>query len=242
VDTDVRIDELFAAPLEEFTARRNDLAKTLVAEGDKESAARVRALQKPNGTARALNQLASSEPEGIDELLGIAERVRAVQRGEDGDLRALHGQLRDQVAKLLMSAVSEIEANGKQATQTLKNQITQSLMAASAEEQLGIQLRAGRLSRELQPGGFDSSGDVLLSPRSDARTSQQHQEAEERAARLLEEAEVAQKEALELAQEADRAERSAQRARTRAQEAAAAAEALQARAEAVRNRLHSEAD
>jgi hypothetical protein len=237
---DPRVEELYAAPLEEFTARRNELAKAIAAEGDKEAAAAVRKLQKPNATGWALNQLARSESAAVNQLLETAERLRAAQRGESGDLRGLHREVRDQVAKLLAGAQSIVEGAGKHATQTLKNQVTQSLMAAAAEETAGAQLRAGQLTRELEPGGFDRSDDLFVASQPETSSSRHRKEAQERVAVLAKEAEEAQSEAEQLAEEAGRAERSARRARARAEDAAATAEALRARADAAQNALQSE--
>lgn len=234
------VDALYAGPLEDFTASRNSAAKELTAAGDKDGAAEVRALQKPNVTAWALNQLARKHAAEVDDLLEIAERLRGVQRGESGDLRALHGQVRDQVAKLLAQAQAIVENDNKQATQTLKNRVTQSLMAAASDEEAGALLRAGRLSRELEPGGFAPSGDLFVSPPTDTKTTHRREEARGRAASLLEEAEVARAEAQRLANEAARAERNAERARARAEDAAASAEALHTRADAARRASESQ--
>ncbi|MEA2507243.1 MAG: hypothetical protein QOH48_1861 [Actinomycetota bacterium] len=230
-----RLDALYAAPLEEFTAQRNRVAKELTAGGDKDGAAEVRALQKPNTTAWTLNQLTRSDPDAVDELLATANKLRRVQQGEAGDLRALHAQVRNQVAKLLARAQAVLEEGNKQATQSVKNRLTQSLMAAASDDQAGATLREGRLARELEPGGFAPTGDLFVSFPPESKSSQRADEARERASTLLEEAETARAEAQELEDEANRAEKAAVRARAKAEGARASAEALQARAEAARD-------
>jgi hypothetical protein len=163
------VDDLYAAPLDEFTSRRNALAKETGAAGDKELAAEIKQLTKPSAAAWTLNQLVRSDPAGVDDLLDNADKMRAAQRGEGGDLRALNSQVRAQVAKLLAEAQEITESAGRNATQTLKNLVTQSLMAAAAEEEAGAALRAGRLSRELEPGGFQAAdGDLVVAPREPA--------------------------------------------------------------------------
>jgi hypothetical protein len=226
------IDGLFAAPLDEFTSRRNALAKELSGAGDKERAAEIKRLTKPSAAAWALNQLARSDEAGVTELLETADRLRSAQRGEGGDLRTLNAQVRAQVGKLLNEAQTITESSGRQATQSLKNLITQSLMAAAAEEDAGAALRAGRLTRELEPGGFDSApSDLFVSTAPPVRSAHQ-EEAQARAAALAEEASAAEAEAKKLTKEADRAEREAVRARTKADEAAASAAAKRAKADA----------
>jgi hypothetical protein len=227
-----QLDALYAAPLEEFTAQRNRVARELAAAGDKGGAAEVRALQKPNITAWTLNRLTRSDPDAVDELLATAEKLRGIQQGEAGDLRALHGQVRDQVAKLLTRAQAILEEGNKQPTQSVKNRLTQSLMAAASAEQAGAILREGRLARELEPGGFPPSGDLFVSFPPQSKSSPRSEEARERAATLLAEAEAARAEAQQLADEANRAEKAAVRARAKADGARASAEALQARADA----------
>ena len=56
------IDQLFALPLDEFTAARNELARRLKQDGDAEAAEGVRGLAKPTVAAWAVNQLARREP------------------------------------------------------------------------------------------------------------------------------------------------------------------------------------
>ena len=46
------VDELYALPLDQFTAARNALAKRLKKEGDKEAAATVQTLKKPSVAGR----------------------------------------------------------------------------------------------------------------------------------------------------------------------------------------------
>ena len=53
-----RLAELFAAPLDEFVATRNRIAKELRAEGNETEAADVAALRKPTTVVWGLNQLA----------------------------------------------------------------------------------------------------------------------------------------------------------------------------------------
>ncbi|MEA2508761.1 MAG: hypothetical protein QOG21_843 [Actinomycetota bacterium] len=224
-------DELYAAPLDEFTARRNVRAKELSGAGDKERAAEVKRLAKPSVAAWTLNQLARSDPTGVNDLLESAGRLRAAQRGEGGDLRDLNAEVRSQVAKLLGEAQGITEASGRQATQQLKNLVTQSLMAAAADEEAGAALRAGRLSRELEPGGFDATGSDSFESAPQPARSPRQAEAETRAVELAEDADAAEAEAKKLAKEAGRAEREAMRARTKAEEATASAAAKRAKAD-----------
>jgi hypothetical protein len=187
-----------------------------------------------------LNQLARTDRKEVEGLLQTAETLRGIQRGETGDLRAANAKVRDQVGKLLARTQAILEGGGKQATQAVKNKVLQSLMAAAADEDSGLQLKAGRLSRELEPGGFDPSGsDAFVSAQPDERTTKRQEEAQARVTSLIEEAEAAEELAKELEEEAGRTERAAQRARASAKEAVATAEAKRARASAAENALGS---
>jgi hypothetical protein len=234
---DAAIDDLYAAPLDEFTSRRNALAKELSSAGEKERAAEVKRLGKPSAAAWTLNQLARTDPSGVGELLQTAEKLRAAQRGEGGDLRSLNAEVRSQVTKLLAEAQAITESGGRQATQTLKNLVAQSLMAAAADGDAGDALRAGRLARELQPGGFDAAGSDLFVSAPRPQRSAHEAEVHDRAIKLAEDADAAEAEAKKLAAEADHAEREARRARTKAEEAALSAHALRAKADAASDAL-----
>src|SRR6478672_7443599 len=78
-ETLAEIDDLFALPLEHFTAARNELVKQLKREGDAEAAEHVRSLSKPTVAAWAANQLARRDPEGVRSLLNVAARLRNAQ-------------------------------------------------------------------------------------------------------------------------------------------------------------------
>jgi len=86
VETLGDVDELFALPLDEFTAARNALAKRLKQDGDAEAAEQVRALPKPSVAVWTVNQLARREPDAIRSLLNVAARLRSAQE------RSLHGE------------------------------------------------------------------------------------------------------------------------------------------------------
>jgi hypothetical protein len=69
------IDELYQLPVDDFTAARNALAKTLSGAG----AARVRTLVKPTAVPWAVNQLYWIERRVFDRLRKSGERLRNAQ-------------------------------------------------------------------------------------------------------------------------------------------------------------------
>ena len=56
------IESLYHGPLEEFTSARNELAKSLRADGDAKGADQVKALAKPSRAAWLVNQLRCGSP------------------------------------------------------------------------------------------------------------------------------------------------------------------------------------
>src|SRR5262245_33427339 len=74
------LDQLFSAPLEEFIAKRDELAKQLKAAGDKDAAAELKKQHKPTQDAYALNQLSRSAKKELDALFAAA---KALATGKD---------------------------------------------------------------------------------------------------------------------------------------------------------------
>ena len=74
---DEEIDALYGLALDEFTSARNDLARDLRKQGDRERADAVAKLPKPSRAAWAVNQLARRHPGEVDDLLRAGEELRA---------------------------------------------------------------------------------------------------------------------------------------------------------------------
>ncbi len=67
------LDRLYALPLNEFTAARDDVAKRLRGEGERELADEVKQLRKPPIAAWLVNQLGDRQLGGV--LAGAARRA-----------------------------------------------------------------------------------------------------------------------------------------------------------------------
>ncbi|MCA1823032.1 MAG: hypothetical protein LC640_01945 [Frankia sp.] len=156
---DSAVDALYAAPAEEFVARRDALANELRRSGDGERATAVRALRRPTVAAWAVNQLARSHGDEVGALLAAGDELRAVQRralsGLGGsELRAAAAARHEVVDALTALAQRELRVSGKPLSPTVLDAVRATLYAASADAALGEQLQAGRLERELQSSGF----------------------------------------------------------------------------------------
>src|SRR5260221_6788543 len=69
MDRERAIDELYARPAEEFVAARDELARALRSEGEREAADAVKRLRRPSHAAAIVNRLARDEPELAEALL-----------------------------------------------------------------------------------------------------------------------------------------------------------------------------
>lgn len=229
------VDQLYRDEPEGFVAARDALARRLRQEGDREGAARVKALRRPTRVAWALNQLRDDRPDELAELLAVGAELRAAQeaamRGDEAaGLREATTRRRTLVRSLAKAAGRRL--GGAQAG---AGGIEATLDAAVLDPEVGELLAAGRLDREREVAGFGDLGmlaDVVpLRPRP-ARTpearagkaagKQERDDAAERRRADLRRA------AEEAAAEARAAEEEAEAARARADEAAAAVEDAEA--------------
>jgi hypothetical protein len=142
------IDRLYQGPLEEFTAARNALAKR-----SGKDAAAIRALPKPPVAAWAVNQLYWRRRPLYDALIEAAQQVRrvhaAVLGGRAGDVRGAGKAHEERVNAALDAALDIAGTGGQPATDATRQAIATTLRALPADEP------PGRLTRTLQPGGFE---------------------------------------------------------------------------------------
>ena len=251
-DLDGRIDAVFDAALPEFIRERDALAAELKAEGDAEGAKKVKALRKPVVPAWAVNRLAHRDPDAIEELLALGERLRAAQRRamSGGDAEALReameerrrlvGRLAREAADLTDGAVSSGNLD----------EISATLEDASADEEAGAAVHEGRLEKPIRPptsfaggalrvleGGRTAKRRTVQTaepalPARDPDRERERREAEKareaearQAAKDLAAAEASERKATRKLERAKDALEAAERKRVQAKEAVRAAEA-----------------
>lgn len=222
-------DDLYALPLEDFTAARNELARSLKGQGLADEAARVKKLKKPPVSAWAVNQLVRDDPSGIARLLQLVDELKEARSA--GDIHRLGSERRELVAKLARRAGELAESAGHAASATTLQRVTQTLQAGAEEEERGL-LQRGALPDDLAPAGFDALGDpgsfdaFTSAPEADEDASEVGElkrlaaEAEKEAARLTEAAKRAEAAAVAASEAASEARRRAREAREKAQKAA----------------------
>jgi len=146
---DDQIDRLYQLPLDEFTAARNALAKDAGAD-----AASVRSLVKPPVAAWAVNQLFWRDRKVWDALIGAADKARqahkAVLSGKSGDVRSLTTAHNEAVEEASKATLDILAKAGHPQTDSTRQAITTTLRALPSDEP------PGRLTRALQPAGFEA--------------------------------------------------------------------------------------
>ncbi len=155
------IDALFALSLAEFTAARNSLAARLKKEGRTGEAERVKAMPKPPATAWAVNQLFWRQPDEVERLLTIGEKVRQAQTGRAADLRVLLEERRRVVSELTERAAAILRDAGHTDSQDAMRRLTTNLESLAAWGRSNAGAQAGRLTADLEPLGFDGLSALL---------------------------------------------------------------------------------
>lgn len=155
IDQEAELDTLYATPLDQFTAARNDLAARLEKEGDKEAAMRVKRLKKPSISAWAVNQLSRTREVDLARLLkageALEEAQRAVLAGKPADFEKVRKE-EGEAVRALRKAVTEVLPD---ASAAVLDRIAQTLRAASTADGRA-RLKEGRLTDDLEPAGFEA--------------------------------------------------------------------------------------
>ncbi|MGH9311456.1 MAG: hypothetical protein ACRD1U_18905 [Vicinamibacterales bacterium] len=145
------VDRLYQVPLNEFIAERNALAKSAGPDG-----AEIRALQKPTLPAWAINQLYWQQRDIYDQLIDAAADIRATHnaalRGQRADLRGAGKAHDDAIERAFKAILTLLADSGHPVTDATRQAIQTTLRALPSEEP------PGRLSRQLEPRGFEVLG------------------------------------------------------------------------------------
>lgn len=149
-------EELYALPLAEFTAARNDRDKRARAEGDPELARQIRLMTKPSAVAWAVNLLVRDPDAELDQFLSLGESLRAARDNLDRDsIRDLAAQRRTLVSTLARRALGIADRIGHPLSAAATREIEQTLESALADSAAAAAVTSGRLVRALSSVGFD---------------------------------------------------------------------------------------
>ena len=147
-------DELYGLPLDEFVARRKDLAKELRAE-DRAAADAVAALRKPTLPAWTANQLVRRRELDVRRLLKAGESLG--KRSKDAEsFREARREESTVVRRLLAGAREILEAEGRSPSDGTVSSVANLLRSAATDETARELLAKGRLTGDVAPAdSFD---------------------------------------------------------------------------------------
>lgn len=162
-DLDAEIDPIFRLPLAEFTGARNALAARLKKEGRAVEADRVKAVAKPPAPAWAVNQLYWQDPKSFETLLTAGERIRHAQTGKlrNVDLRALLDEKKQLMTALITRASAILAAGGHASSPDAMRRVSATLESLAAWGERDGVPKAGRLTADLDPPGFDTLAELM---------------------------------------------------------------------------------
>lgn len=157
---DTEIQRLYALPLGDFITARNELAKRLRKEKDKDGAAEVAGLPKPSVSAWAVNHLFTVASDKTDALLRSGEDARKalgeiLSGGDPESLREAIGNARDLVSELRDRAVDLLAEDGKRPGQAIVDRISTNLQSLAFSPDAQEALQRGWLDVDLPPPGFE---------------------------------------------------------------------------------------
>lgn len=235
---DDALDELYSGDLEGFVGRRNELAKRLRSDGDRDAADKVKALKKPNQPAWALNQLGAKQRKS---LLKAGEALREAQEkvvagdAEPDDLREATDAERTAVSEALGAATALADKADSPLSDPATERARQTLHAVALDADVRAEFESGRLTTDHDPPGLGALSVGAPKPNSkrakrskaDAKAKKRREEiasAETDAKKLAGRREDAEREVEAARKEAERAQHALERATEELQQATAAAE------------------
>jgi hypothetical protein len=168
VELDSEIDRLYGVPLDEFIADRDELAKRLRRDGDREAADRIKKLRKPSAGAWALNQAVRRRRKETDALLAAGERLREAHEAllGGGDPAALREAMQEEraLASALADCAEAIASETGKSGPALRERVRSTLHAAAVDVDAREELAAGRFVREREAAGLGPLGAAPVLP------------------------------------------------------------------------------
>ncbi|QGK70532.1 hypothetical protein GIY23_14275 [Allosaccharopolyspora coralli] len=143
VDFDAAADELYAANREDFVARRGELARQAAQDGDRTLSNRVKALRKPTVAAWLVNRVVRDEPGRAAKLAELGASLRTAHEQLAGDrVRELSERRR----ALQTALVDRAREAGGDPSRTVLDEVASTFDAVAADEEVGGEVLAGRLT------------------------------------------------------------------------------------------------
>jgi len=152
------LSRLATVPPKLFTRERDALVDHLRRAGDKKTAKVVKARRAPTLPVWIVNRLALAHPETLDDLMGAADRLKAVQLGrrqEPGGLTKAMATYRAVLDRLVDHGRSLLKEAGTGNRSQMLSRVERTLNAALVNPSSRATLRRGELETELDAPGFD---------------------------------------------------------------------------------------
>jgi hypothetical protein len=178
------LDALYHGPLEEFTTKRNELAKSLRSKGKAEAADWVKGLRKPSRAAWLVNQLAVRKRADVKKLLGIGDQLRAAQEemlaGATDRTKLREAASREQ--QTIDSLLATAEAIGREhgVGEQILTRVGETLQAAAGDPEVAEAIRLGRLDREQRAASIGLVGPATPAAPARKRNAKDREAAERR--------------------------------------------------------------
>lgn len=151
------VDGLFQRPLSEFIDARKILSARLKQEGRTDEANRIKALTKPSVSAWVVNQLHWQNQALFDRLMATGEEIRRAQKaGKILEMRDALDARRYVLSQLSDLATGLLRDAGSNPSLDMIRRVATTLEAMSAYAALPEGMSAGRLTKDIDPPGFDS--------------------------------------------------------------------------------------
>ncbi|WP_411375548.1 hypothetical protein ACLH0K_03935 [Arthrobacter sp. MPF02] len=148
---------LYAAPLEDFVTARTTAAKEAAGQ-DKELGMAVKALPKPSVAAWAVNMLALHQPDVLAGLADLGARMRDAQASLDAPaLRELGRERRTMLSAAVDTVRTVVQEQGRTISDTIANDVEETLRAMTADEGAAAAVRSGRLLKTLSADGVSTA-------------------------------------------------------------------------------------
>jgi hypothetical protein len=162
VELEPEIDKLYGLPLDEFIHDRDELAKRLRREGERETAERIKKLRKPSAGAWALNQAIRRRRKETEALIAAGERLREAHESvmSGGDPAQLREAMQEErgLASALADCAEAIASETGKSGPALRERVRSTLHAATVDEEARDELAKGRFVREREAVGLGPFG------------------------------------------------------------------------------------
>ncbi|MDQ3390999.1 MAG: hypothetical protein M3508_06630 [Actinomycetota bacterium] len=148
-------DELYGLLPDEFTTRRDAIAKETRADGDTETAKAIKALRRPAVPAWLVNLLVRQHGDDIDGLLALGEQLREAQSALDGSrMKQLSAERTVLIGTLSRQAGALAASKAQKFSGAVERDVEETLRAAVVDPRAADAVATGQLTRALTYAGL----------------------------------------------------------------------------------------